>query len=105
MKYSIEFQYRPFISTRPDDECQDTEISFERSDTALIPDVGDTVNYQYQGANRTFKVMSRNFAYGEILHKGKVEHCTVTIVVTDMADLETSGEYPKAAGTLSNTNN
>ena len=105
MKYSIEFQYRTFISTRPDDERQDTEISFEKSDTALIPDVGDTVDYQYRGEKRTFKVMSRNFSYGEILHKGRVEHCTVTIVVTDMVDLETSGGYPKAVGTLSNSNN
>jgi hypothetical protein len=105
MKYSIEFQYRPYISTRPDDERQDTEISFENSETALIPDVGDTVDYKYRGEKRTFKVISLNFSFGEILHKGKVEHCTVTIVVTDMADLETSGAYPKAAGTLSNTNN
>ena len=105
MKYSIEFQYRLYISTRPDDERQDKEISFEHSDTALIPDVGDTVSYQYRGENRTFKAISRNFSYGEVVQRGKVEHCTVIIVVTDLADIQTSGTKPKDAGLLSNTNN
>ena len=105
MRYLIEFQYKPYISTRPDDEHQDKEISFENNDTALVPNVGDTVVYKYRGESRTFKVMSRNFSYGEVSDSKKVEECTVTIVVTDLADLRMRGRSPAEQDSVSDVSN
>ena len=105
MRYLIEFQYKPYIPARPDDEHRDKGISFENSDTALIPNVGDSVVYRYGGEDRTFKVVSRNFSYGEVANVERVEHCTVTVVVTDVADLRMRGGGWEEQTSVSDTNN
>ena len=105
MRYLIEFQYKPFISASSDNDQQDKVVSFENTETALIPNVGDNVIYQYGGEKRTFKVVSRNFSYGAVGNVEKVEDCTVTIVVTDIADLQLRGGRYEDSTAMSDTNN
>jgi len=60
---------------------QDEEIKFDGGEFIPIPDVGDSVAYNYGGELREFKVISRHFAY-------MMNWCAVTIVVTDISDEE-----------------
>ncbi len=53
----------------------------EVQDRVPIPDVGDSVAYNYGGELKEFKVVSRHFAY-------MMNWCAVTIVVTDISDKE-----------------
>ena len=49
--------------------------------------------------------MSRNFSYGEVANVERVEHCTVTIVVTDVADLRMRRGGSEELTSVSDTNN
>ena len=63
---------------RPEDVVQDEEIKLE-GEFVPIPNVGDSVEYLYDGEERNFKVVSRHFAYQK-------DWCAVNIVVTDIDD-------------------
>jgi len=81
VKYKIEFQYKAPDSSRPEDVVQDEEIKFDGGEFIPIPDVGDSVAYNYGSELREFKVISRHFVY-------MLNWCAVTIVVTDISDEE-----------------
>ncbi len=80
-KCKISFQYKAPGSSRPEDGEQDEAIKFDSGDFVPIPDVGDSVEYKYDGKEEVFKVLSRHFAYIN-------DWCVVNIVVTDISDEE-----------------
>jgi hypothetical protein len=79
--YKVEFQYKAPGSSRPEDVIQDEEIKFDTGQFLPLPNVGDSVAYNYGGQHRAFKVISRHFAYLS-------NWCIVTIIVTDISDEE-----------------
>jgi hypothetical protein len=81
LKYKIEFQYKAPGAKRPEDAIQDDELKFEGGEFYPIPNVGDSVEYQYGDKTVERKVVSRHFGYLN-------NWCCVTIVVTDISDDE-----------------
>jgi hypothetical protein len=81
MKYKIEFQYKGENDERPDDVIQDERIIFENGEYIPIPNVGDSVEYKYNGTEQDFLVVSRHFSY-------TMGWCVVNIVVTDISEEE-----------------
>ena len=81
MKYKVEFQYKAPDATRPEDIVQEQPISFENGEFIPIPNVGDSVNYEYGDSTKSCIVVSRHFSY---LH----DWCVVNIVVADISDEE-----------------
>jgi hypothetical protein len=95
MSISIQFQYQPDPTRRPHDEADHNDpIEIEDGQVALIPNVGDTVNYgsyeyDYEPDGKLIedsgreitvarKVITRHFGY----HGGKL--IFVNIVVGDV---------------------
>ena len=84
MKYSIQFQYKGKDDHRPEDCGQDEELSFE-GEYPPIPNVGDSVCYQYGDETVCRKVLTRHFTY---FNAGNTQFTLVNIVVTDMEEGE-----------------
>lgn len=86
MKYSIQFQYMGKGDSRPEDCGQDEELNFE-DEYPPIPDVGDSVSYQYDEKTVCRKVLTRHFSY---IKTNASQYVFVNIVVTDIDDDEMS---------------
>ncbi len=87
MKISIQYQYLPPGSARPDGaHNSDKRIENHAGEFLPIPNVGDTVSYMSNDKMVTRKVLTRHFGYtsGDIGYEGMY----VNIVVGDVPDGE-----------------
>jgi hypothetical protein len=97
LQTSITFQYKP-AGKRPDDITL-TDVMSPVTAGSAIPNIGDIVTVQLastlrefkdveRGSHRPFQVIGRNFMYAteDGMGSGKSTHCTIYIIVTDVAD-------------------
>jgi len=97
LQTSTTFQYKP-AGKRPDDITL-TDVMSPVTAGSAIPNIGDIVTVQLastlrefkdveRGSHRPFQVIGRNFMYAteDGMGSGKSTHCTIYIIVTDVAD-------------------
>jgi hypothetical protein len=99
-RISIQFQYKGPNSTRPFDESQEENLTFELADGyvpapalfAFIPAVGDTVELNsFSGEGRdAYKVLTRHFSYTQT---NAGTNIYVNIVVTDVPFAEMAARH------------